>query len=43
MTRNVSLMSLLDPAFVAEMPRAKGKLMKIGHFDEVDGLMHVEI
>lgn len=32
-----------DPAFVAEMPDAKGKLLKIGHFDEVDGVTHVEI
>ena len=35
--------SLCDPAFVAEMPGARGKLLKIGHFDEVDGVMHVEI
>ena len=35
--------SLCDPAFVAEMPNARGKLLKIGHFDEVDGVMHVEI
>ena len=32
-----------DPAFVAEMPGKKGQLLKIGHFDEVDGVMHVEI
>lgn len=32
-----------DPAFVAEMPQAKGQLLKIGHFDEVDGVTHVEI
>lgn len=32
-----------DPAFVAEMPGAPGVLLKIGHFDEVDGVTHVEI
>ena len=32
-----------DPAFVAEIPDRKGVLYKIGHFDEVDGVMHVEI
>ncbi|MEM6656207.1 MAG: hypothetical protein AAF596_10410 [Planctomycetota bacterium] len=32
-----------DPAFVAEMPDAPGRLLKIGHFDEVDGVTHVEI
>ncbi len=32
-----------DPAFVAEMPDSDGTLLKIGHFDEVDGVMHVEI
>lgn len=32
-----------DPAFVAEMPGSNGKLLKIGHFDEVDGVTHVEI
>ncbi len=35
--------AVCDPAFVAEMPGAIGKLLKIGHFDEVDGVMHVEI
>jgi hypothetical protein len=35
--------SVCDPAFVAEMPGARGRLLKIGHFDEVDGVMHVEI
>ena len=35
--------AVCDPVFVAEMPREKGKLLKIGHFDEVDGVMHVEI
>ena len=32
-----------DPAFVAEMPDRRGQLLKIGHFDEVDGVIHVEI
>jgi hypothetical protein len=32
-----------DPAFVAEMPGAAGVLLKIGHFDEVGGITHVEI
>ena len=33
----------VDPVFVAEMPGKRGELLKIGHFDEVDGVMHVEI
>ena len=32
-----------DPAFVAEMPGRPGVLLKIGHFDEVAGVTHVEI
>lgn len=32
-----------DPAFVAELPGSKGVVLKIGHFDEVDGVTHVEI
>lgn len=32
-----------DPVFVAEMPDNPGVLLKIGHFDEVAGVMHVEI
>jgi hypothetical protein len=32
-----------DPVFVAEMPCSGGVVLKIGHFDEVDGVMHVEI
>lgn len=35
--------AVVDPVFVAEMPNSKGQLLKIGHFDEVDGIMHVEI
>jgi hypothetical protein len=32
-----------DPAFVAEMPDSPGVLTKIGHFDQVGGVMHVEL
>lgn len=32
-----------DPAFVAEMPGSRGTLLKIGHFDEIGGVTHVEI
>jgi hypothetical protein len=32
-----------DPAFVAEMPDSGGVVLKIGHFDEVGGVTHVEI
>jgi hypothetical protein len=32
-----------DPSFVAEMPGSRGVVVKIGHFDEVDGVTHVEI
>jgi hypothetical protein len=32
-----------DPAFVVELPGSNGVLLKIGHFDEVGGVMHVEI
>ena len=35
--------ALCDPAFVAEMPGSGGVLLKIGHFDEVRGVTHVEI
>ena len=35
--------AMVDPAFVAEMPGARGKLLKIGHFDEIGGVTHVEI
>lgn len=42
LTESISV-SLCDPVFVVEMPRAKGKLLKIGHFDEVNGVTHVEI
>ena len=32
-----------DPAFVAEMPGSGGVVLKIGHFDEIAGVTHVEI
>lgn len=32
-----------DPAFVAEMPGSGGMVLKIGHFDEVGGVTHIEI
>jgi hypothetical protein len=31
------------PVFVAEMPGSHGVVLKIGHFDEVAGITHVEI
>ncbi len=34
---------VVDPVFVAEMPGRPGVLLKIGHFDEVAGVTHVEI
>lgn len=35
--------AMCDPAFVAEFPNRPGVLQKIGHFDEVDGVMHIEL
>lgn len=35
--------AVCDPAFVVEYANQPGVLHKIGHFDEVDGVMHVEI
>ena len=32
-----------DPAFVAELPNSRGVLLKIGHFDQVAGITHVEL
>ncbi|MGD9720012.1 MAG: hypothetical protein AB7O59_02215 [Pirellulales bacterium] len=32
-----------DPAFVAEMPCSGGVVLKIGHFDEVGGVTHIEL
>ena len=34
---------VVDPVFVADMPGRPGVLLKIGHFDEVAGVTHVEI
>lgn len=34
---------MCDPAFVAEIPGRGGQLLKIGHFDEIGGVTHVEI
>jgi hypothetical protein len=42
LTTSISV-GVCDPAFVAELPEARGQLLKIGHFDEIDGVMHVEI
>lgn len=36
-------MVMCDPAFVAEFPEAPGVLMKIGHFDIVGGIPHIEL
>ncbi|MFO0941460.1 MAG: hypothetical protein U0930_11905 [Pirellulales bacterium] len=36
-------MVMCDPAFVAEFPDAPGVLMKIGHFDIVGGIPHIEL
>ena len=32
-----------DPAFVAEFPGSNGVVLKIGHFDEVAGVKHIEL
>jgi hypothetical protein len=32
-----------DPVFVAELPTQRGVLLKIGHFDEVAGVTHIEL
>jgi len=36
-------MMVCDPAFVAEMPGSRGVVLKIGHFDEIGGITHIEI
>lgn len=36
-------MMVCDPAFVAEMPGSRGVVLKIGHFDQVGGITHIEI
>jgi hypothetical protein len=35
--------AVCDPAFVAEFPSQPGVLHKIAHFDEVGGVMHIEL
>ncbi|MEO0531310.1 MAG: hypothetical protein AAF266_12160 [Planctomycetota bacterium] len=35
--------AVCDPVFVAELPEAPGILIKIGHFDEIGGVMRIEI
>jgi hypothetical protein len=35
--------AVCDPVFVAELPESPGVLLKIGHFDEIAGVTHVEI
>ena len=40
---SIAPIAVCDPAFVAELPGAGGTVLKIGHFDEVRGVMHVEI
>jgi hypothetical protein len=42
-TVTTTAVAVCDPAFVAELPEAPGVLLKIGHFDEIDGVTHVEI
>jgi hypothetical protein len=39
----VSAVAVCDPVFVAELPESPGVLLKIGHFDEIAGVTHVEI
>ncbi len=36
-------LTVCDPAFVAEFPEQPGVLWNIGHFDEINGVRHVEI
>jgi hypothetical protein len=42
-TVTTAAVAVCDPAFVAELPEAPGLLLKIGHFDEIDGVTHIEI
>ncbi len=42
-TATASPVVVCDPAFVAEMPGSRGMVLKIGHFDEVGGVTHVEL
>ena len=38
-----SAVAVCDPVFVAELPESPGVLLKIGHFDEIAGVTHVEL
>lgn len=38
-----STVAVCDPVFVAELPESPGVLLKIGHFDEIAGVTHVEL
>ncbi len=40
---SVPPLMVCDPAFVAEMPGSGGVVLKIGHFDDVKGVTHIEI
>jgi len=40
---SASAVAVCDPVFVAELPESPGVLLKIGHFDEIAGVTHVEI
>jgi len=42
-TWSVPTLMVCDPAFVAEMPGSNGMVLRIGHFDEVGGVTHIEI
>ena len=35
--------AVCDPAFVAEFPGSNGELFKIGHFDDIAGVRHMEL
>ena len=38
-----SPVAVCDPAFVAEFPGSGGELLKIGHFDDIAGVRHIEL
>ena len=40
---SASAVAVCDPVFVAELPESPGVLLKIGHFDEIAGVTHVEL
>lgn len=43
LTFSTAPIAVCDPAFVAEMPGSGGVVLKIGHFDEVGGVTHIEL